>query len=164
MDLLNQLGIDVRLLIAQMVNFLVLIFILYKFLYKPVISLLEERKTTIEKGLEDARLSEYARETAEKEKKEMLLEAKKKASSILEEAKKSAEAEREKILNYTKNESDVIIAKARDVIAHEKGKMIEDVQDDIREVVALAVEKVSRGSIDAKKNQKYITEVLEEVR
>mgnify|MGYP001588456271 CR=1 FL=1 len=58
MELISKLGIDWKLLVAQIVNFFILLFVLYKFAYKPVLEMLEKRSKTIEKGIHDAKASE----------------------------------------------------------------------------------------------------------
>ena len=50
MELLHKLGIDWRLLIAQLINFSVLLFVLYKFLYHPILNILEKRRKQIEEN------------------------------------------------------------------------------------------------------------------
>ena len=72
MELLQKLGIDWRLLIAQLVNFSILVIILYKLLYKPVLKVLNDRKEKIEQGLKDAKsLGEELERTKELQKREI---------------------------------------------------------------------------------------------
>lgn len=54
MELLNALGIDWKILLAQFVNFAVLVFVLWKFAYKPIFKFLEDRKNKIEEGIKNA--------------------------------------------------------------------------------------------------------------
>ena len=53
-ELLTKLGIDLKLLVAQIVNFLILLLVLYKFAYGPIVAMLEKRQKKIEKGLKEA--------------------------------------------------------------------------------------------------------------
>ena len=54
MELLSNLGINGKLLLAQIVNFFILLYILKRFAYKPILKVLDDRKEKIEKGLRDA--------------------------------------------------------------------------------------------------------------
>ena len=55
MEALESLGIDWKMLVAQVVNFIILLLILRKFLFGPIVKLLDDRRKTIEKGLSDAK-------------------------------------------------------------------------------------------------------------
>ena len=69
MEIFEKLGIDVKLVIAQLVNFFILLYVLKRFAYKPVLKILEDRERKIEKGLKDAQSAEkrlHEMEEAEK--------------------------------------------------------------------------------------------------
>ena len=68
-ELITKLGIDWKFLIAQIVNFLVLLFVLYKFAYGPILAMLEKRQKKIEKGLKDAEAATKNSKKAKKSKK-----------------------------------------------------------------------------------------------
>jgi len=55
MKLLQALGLDIRILSAQLINFAVLLFVLWRFGYKPILKFLDDRKDQIEKGVDDAK-------------------------------------------------------------------------------------------------------------
>ncbi|MBI2593944.1 F0F1 ATP synthase subunit B, partial [Candidatus Daviesbacteria bacterium] len=75
--ILSDFGVQPVLLLAQIVNFLVLLWILNKLLYKPVLKVLEERKAKIEKGLKNAEeIEKRLAQTAEEEEKAILAAAK----------------------------------------------------------------------------------------
>ena len=80
MELLGKLGIDWRLLIAQIINFLLLLVILYRLLYKPVIALLDQRSAKIEKSLQAAQQIEANLKQTESERAQKILAAKKEAA------------------------------------------------------------------------------------
>ena len=76
-ELFSKLGIDWRLLVAQLANFLILLFVLRRFAYKPLLKLLEERKQRIADGLANAQKAKSNLEEAEKERQEIISTAKK---------------------------------------------------------------------------------------
>ena len=84
-SLLTQLGIDWKLLIAQIINFLVLLAILYKFLYKPVFKILHDREEKIEKSLRQAERIEKNLFESEAEKSKIVAEARNEAGKVIAE-------------------------------------------------------------------------------
>ena len=101
MELLTNVGINGKLLLAQSVNFVILLFVLYKFAYGPVLKLLTERTSKIEKGLKD---SEYAQkkliEITEKE-REIFTRARKQAQEIVAKAEEVAMKNKEEIIGLS---------------------------------------------------------------
>ena len=108
-ELINTFHIDIKLIIAQLVNFAIVLFVLYKFAYGPVLKMMEERAKKIEKGLQD---SEEARkklvEISEKE-KEVLVEARKAAQEIVSKAEEVANRNKEEIIASAKVQAEKIL-------------------------------------------------------
>lgn len=113
MQILNQFGFEPVLFLAQIVNFLILAFIFKKFLYKPILKTLSDRKRTIAKGLEDAEKAAEERTHAQEQKEKIIRTADKEAEKILDETKKAAEEIRAQILEEAKEESRKIVAEAK---------------------------------------------------
>lgn len=90
-DILNNFGINWFLLAAQIVNFLIVIWLLKKFAYKPIFSMLEKRRKQIEQGLKDAEKSQQLLEKTQQEEKEVLKKAQATAQDILSDAQKQAQ-------------------------------------------------------------------------
>lgn len=161
MELLHNLGIDWKLLLAQIVNFLVLLFVLYKFAYGPVLKLLNERTSKIEKGLKDAEdAGKKLSEMAEKE-KEVLVEARKEAQEIITKAEAVAVKSKDEIMANAKQQSEKVFADAQKKIETERDKMMEDVKKQVAELVAMAAEKVIGEKIDDKKDRELIEKAIE---
>ena len=90
MDALAQLGIDWKLLLAQVVNFGILLFILKRYAYQPMLQLMDERAARIEKGLKDAEAAEQKLRSVEEEEKAILAGARQQAKELLVETDKAA--------------------------------------------------------------------------
>ena len=106
--------------IAQILNFLFLVFVLAKFAYKPLMKMMEERKNKIAGDLANA---EKAKEDAEGIKAEYaakLAAARQEAQEIVENARRTAQAAHDKIMAETKAEQEQAIASAKDAITREK--------------------------------------------
>ena len=160
MELIQQLGIDWRLIIAQIVNFLILLAILYKFVYKPVVKILDDRKDDIARGMRQADESKQALDEAISSKEEILTAAKRDAQAAMEEAKKYGENERARIIEYAKTEADQVLVKAKDLIMAEKKQMIRELKAELHEAVAIATEKVASVKVDAQADKKIIEDAL----
>lgn len=154
------MGIDWKLFIAQLINFGVLLFILYKFAYKPVLKMLDDRTDRIEKGLADAEKSGKKLKEIEEKEREVLVEAKKQAKDIIKKAEDQAEVNKVELLKTAQVESDKIIEKAKKVAGEEKDKMMVDVKGEIATLVAVAVEKIIDEKMNDDKDAKIVKEVI----
>lgn len=163
MELLDKLGIDWRLLIAQLVNFLILVLILYKFLYKPLLKMLEGRKEKIEKGLRDAEQLGVELERTKELQAEEIKKAKVEAHAIIEEAEKRAEAAGAETKQKTKAEVEKLITVAKNQMIEEKEKMMIEVKKEATGLVIAVAEKVVGKMVDAKAQKGLIEETLKEV-
>ncbi len=155
-ELLSKLGIDWKLLIAQIINFLVLLFVLYKFAYGPVLAMLDKRTKKIEQGLKDADEAHKKLAESEEKQKEILRKARTEAKDIVEKAHLQAEKSKSEIAGEAKKQSDKIIANAKDQIEQEKNKMITEVKSEIGSLVVAATEKIIGEKIDEKKDKELI--------
>lgn len=128
MEIIKALGIDnYWVLIAQFLNFAVLLFILYKFAYGPMIKMLDDRASKIDDGIKDAKKAKKnLEEVAEKEK--VLGEAKNEARRIIEAAENIAEKNKVEILETAKAEAKEIFAKTERAIEEEKKKLREEIK------------------------------------
>ena len=161
---MEKLGIDWRLFIAQIINFLVLFFVLRKFLYKPVVIMLESRRKTIEKSLEDALKMEesVARMNAENEKK--LQEIKKEAARILEEAAARAEKMHEEKMGLTRQDVQKIIEQGKVQLAEERQEVFRGVREEAATLITSALAIVLKDIPHEKISKALIEESLKKIK
>ena len=159
-ELLSKLGIDWKLIIAQIVNFLVLLFVLYKFAYGPILGMLEKRQKKIEKGLADADKAQKNLEKSEEKQKEILRKARTEAKDIVEKAHMQAEKSKSEIAVEAKAQSEKILVDAKKQISQEKEKMISEVKSEIGSLVVAATEKIILERIDEKKDKELIEKLI----
>ena len=95
---MESLGIDFKLILAQVFNFVVLFVILKKFLYKPLLKIFEERKTKIEEGLLNAEKIKKELAEIEIDRQKVLSAARKEAADLILEQRKFAQKEKEEII------------------------------------------------------------------
>lgn len=159
-ELLTSLGIDWRLFGAQLINFAILLLVLYKFAYKPVLKMFDDRTSKIEKGLADAEESQKKLAEIEEKEKEVLIKAKKQAKDIIKKAEDQAEINKAELVAVAKEESDKIVQKAQKVAGEEKDKMVTEVKKEISILVSVAVEKIVSEKIDDTKDAQIINDVI----
>src|SRR3989344_1278848 len=110
---MEKLGIEPSLLLAQLINFSIIVVVLTRFLYKPILGMLAKRKKEIEEGLA---ITERMRAEEEKlglRKEKLLAEARKEARVILEDAKKQGKDMGSEIVAAAHKEAGEIIQKAK---------------------------------------------------
>lgn len=120
---MEKLGISPIQLIAQIINFVIMIVVLKKLLYQPILTALENRRKKIEEGLNYSEKMKQELEKVEKKKTEILEEAKKEARGVLEDSKKTAEGVRIEILEKAQTEAKAIIEKGKKDVEQERKDM-----------------------------------------
>ncbi|MBT4277232.1 F0F1 ATP synthase subunit B [Candidatus Falkowbacteria bacterium] len=163
MELLNKLGIHPTLLIAQIINFIILLLVLYKFLYNPILKLLKKRQDKIVKSLDDAKQIEEKLKKAEKDYDQKMAEARKEAMAVLSETEKQSNKQKEESVQKTKEEVAEIIKKAKEQITQEKEKIVEDTKKEIADVVMLAIEKTVGKEMNDKIDKKMIEKTVKDL-
>lgn len=142
MELISKLGIDWKLIAAQIVNFFILLFVLYKFAYKPVLNMLEKRSKMIEKGVHDAKASEERLKEIEETRRKVLDEAAREVGKLLEKAKADAEAMKKDLMANANEQAEDLLRRTKALIAEEKEKMTEDVKKEVAKFIILATGKI----------------------
>ena len=159
---MKELGIDLGLLVSQVVNFGLLVALLTVFLYKPILRKLEERAERVKKGLEDADRAERLKAEAEAHRKEELDHARGEAHEVVERATRAAEQQRQEILAQARQEAHEIIMRAQQQAERE----IQEGQVAIRqEVIDLAIASAShllQEDVDDEKHHQLVKEFLAE--
>lgn len=145
MEILGMFGINPMLLVAQIVNFLIVFYILKRFALKPILAMLKNREKTIREGLEQADEARRLLEETTVKEKAVLRKAQTEAKALLEETKKHrgellAETERK-----TKEQADKILQEAREQITFETKEAEKRLTGHIS---ALAIEIIQRSSSD----------------
>lgn len=150
-ELIHQFGIEWKLLLAQIVNFFILLVVLKKFAYGPIMNILKERKKRIEEGLLAAEESQKKLGEAEKEKEAILTEARKESLGIIQKSEVTAKKKEGQILAEASKKADGIFQEEKAKIHEEKLKMKEDIYKEssgfLKEALAKIVEK-SPESLD----------------
>lgn len=143
-EALSSLGINFKLLLAQLVNFGLLLILLYFFLYKPILKMLKERSDKVRKGLTDAEEIEKKLEKVEMDVQARLSKAEKNAVKILAEAKSQTEETKANVLAETEKKATAILENTRKQEEAEKAKTMLAVQSEIGKLVVKTIESLAK--------------------
>ncbi len=149
--------------IAQVLNFLILVFVLAKFAYKPVVSIMEERKNKISSDLEAAEKAKEDAEAFKAEYAEKLANARQEAQAIIDNARKTAQAAHDKIMNETKAEQEQVLASAKEAIALEKKKAMDDIRTQVISLSMIAASKIVERKLSSEEDKKLADEIVDSI-
>ena len=161
MDLISKLGIDWRLLIAQLINFIVLLLVLNHFLYQPILNILRDREDKVKKSLEDTKKIEEELLKIAKEREESLKNARLEAKDIIHTATSAASAQKEEILTVAKQEAESILAKAQKQNLATAQKIRTDIMSDLSDIVISITEQILAKKITKDTDKQMIKQSLE---
>ena len=158
--LLKKLGIELHILIAQIINFVILLFILRRFFYKPLMNLLDKRRAIIDKGLADAKEAEENLRKIETVKTEKIIEGEREANKIIEKSKKTAEEKSALILKETQEKSENLLKEAKEIAEEEKRETLAGLKQEIGDLIIAASSQILKKNLNVKDNEKIISEQL----
>lgn len=163
-DILSSLGIDWTLLIFQAVAFLILVFLLGKFVYPVFLRIIDERQDKLDEGTRAAAEAEKKAAEAEKKIEKALKEARSEATDIVATAKSEATAMVGKAEADAKRRGDRIVEEAREEIDKEVIAARKSLQRDTAELVKQAASIATAGVADSKLDTALIKKSVEEAK
>ncbi|HXQ80834.1 MAG TPA: F0F1 ATP synthase subunit B [Opitutaceae bacterium] len=150
----QQFGISWPFLLAQILNFSVVAFILWRFAFKPVLAVLDERQKKIAAGLEYAEQMKAKLDAVQQESVASARRAQIEATRIIDEARRSAKEFLDKQTQESAAKAGEIVAKAQQVIELEKKKMLAEARMEIaRLVIAITQRVLSKEMSDAERSR-----------
>lgn len=150
-ELLENLEIKWQLLAAQAVNFFILLFLLKKFLYKPMLKFLRERREAIEEGLKKSELAEQKFQEMREFQAKELAKTRREAQKIIDESKKRAEEAKKQIVAKTREEAEGIFTKAERDIAQMKAQRMAEAEQELGKLALEGMEYLLREKMSDEK-------------
>lgn len=157
---MENLGIDGKLLLAQIINFVLFFILVKQFVVKPFTSFLnQERKNEEEKNkmLEKLKKSEEAGVEAEKKMKEKM---KKEFDGLFAEAKKDAQALRNDLIKQAETDAQEIRDKSKKLLEEERNTLYREVKDKIIKTSLMIVERSLSDSLDESSRKKVTSSII----
>ncbi|MFH1088802.1 MAG: F0F1 ATP synthase subunit B [Candidatus Uhrbacteria bacterium] len=157
------LGINLKLFLAQLVHFVIVLLVFWKWIYGPVVKMLDKRAETIEKSMKQAKEVEERVAKLETERHEVISAAKAEASHRIEEAQGTAEARKNDILVAAKVEVERVVKSGKEQLVKEKEAMIREVKTEIAEIAVAAAKQVLKESISEKESKKLAEQAVDKL-
>jgi len=163
MGALGRFGLDPILFAAQLVNFLVIAWVINRFLLRPLMANLKARREKLEKGLQDAEKARVALEDAGREKEKVLQEASAEAYRMLENARDESERLRAAALERAGKDAERMIEEARGLMALERQEMEKAVQGLSLQLSGRILESAVEGLFSDEEKARIVTRGLERI-
>ena len=159
---MEGLGISLPSLLAQIINFIILLGLLYLVAYKPVMRMLDERSRKIKESVEQTESIKEQAAHAEEETRRRIEAASKEGQEVIARAARTSEEIRQKARQEARPEAEAVIAKARVEIQRERDGAIDELRKEFADLTILTAEKVIERSLDKDAHLQLIDKVLEE--
>jgi F-type H+-transporting ATPase subunit b len=158
---LAQLGLNLGYLVVQIGCFLIVLVVVNAWIVKPLKGLLEKRRTTITRSVEDAHIAAEARANAEKEAGRIINEAQVKATHLVNEATERADTVMEEVKAGAEKE----IESERDAtLAEERNRMLADLRGQVAALSIAAAQRLIGASLDEKRQHALLDEFFSGVK
>ncbi len=161
--MMSNLIPDLGQMIVSAIAFFILLGLLSKLAFPPVLKMLEERQKKIRDSIEKAEETRMEAERLLAEYKKQLADARAEAHSIAEQGKKVGESMKEDIVAKAREEAQVMIAKATEEIGAEKRKAMEELQEGIAALTVAAASRVVAKELTEADHKRLIEEYVAEI-
>lgn len=160
---LELFGLNGKLFLAQLINFAVVLFVVARWVYKPLLKAIDAREGTIQKGLQDAEEAKRERQAAVADARSAHDQAQVEARALIEVARREAIVERAKLMAETQVELERQLNEARTRLKEEKLVMTAAFKKEMVELVLAATTKVVAKTLDEKGHRALIEEAIKEL-
>jgi F-type H+-transporting ATPase subunit b len=154
---------DPGLFIWTILTFLVLVGLLTKFAWRPLLEALERRQKTIAQALEDAQHARHELERLQRESQQMLQTARHEADAIISRSRSDAEALREELKQKSRAEAAAIVKNAERQIQQETARAIQQIRQEAVDLSVTIASKILRRQVSKEDNEALIEETIKQV-
>ncbi|PID83304.1 ATP synthase F0 subunit B [Candidatus Campbellbacteria bacterium] len=141
-EIINSFGLDWKIFTAEIVNFIIILFILYYFLFRKVFANLEKRQEIIKKGVEKGEEAEKIVNDAEKKADDILADSRLDANDRVKESMQKAKDKEAEILKEAETLKSQILERAEKAGEKRKEDILKNIDKDIAKLAVLGAEKV----------------------
>ncbi len=159
-EIFTKLGLDMKLIVAQAVNFVLLLIILHRLAYKPILGILEKRADTIDKSLKQAKKIEEELQRTEEDRKKEMKKAREEYRALVAEAEETGKQKKKEITEEARRKTEEIVARAKEEIRSEKEKSVRAARQEIADLVIEISRKIIGRNIDEGKERELVKESL----
>ncbi|MCS5625632.1 MAG: F0F1 ATP synthase subunit B [Candidatus Marinimicrobia bacterium] len=155
--------LDPGLFVWTILTFLLLVFVLAKFAWKPLLKMLQDREDMVRSSLEDAEKAKSELERLNEESEAIMAKARSEAQSILADGKAAAEKVKDDIIAKSKEQANKIREDAGNQIQVEKDKAISEIKKEVVNLTLSVAEKLIQKNLSDADNKSLIEESLKKV-
>ncbi|MBU0540541.1 F0F1 ATP synthase subunit B [Patescibacteria group bacterium] len=159
---LGTLGINWKLFIAQLINFAVVALVVWKWIYKPLLKLMDERTKKISDGLEFSKDATLQLEQIKAEKEVVMRQAKSDAIGLIEDAKRKAEDVKKEKLDQAKAEIEKLVEEGKERMENERRSSFDLLKRDAADLTASLAENLL-SALDAKTRHELVKDSLQNI-
>ncbi|MEG1500341.1 MAG: F0F1 ATP synthase subunit B [Clostridiales bacterium] len=155
--------INLQLFIFALIDFLILLFVLYKFLYNPLLKMMDDRKKGIEDALNQADQARQEVASTQAVLQSEIDNAKNEARSLVNAAKQDAEKLKAEILQQAKEDAHIISEKAKEQIIREQKEAIADLKKEVATMAVTAAAHILQEEMTAEKQKNLTDKYIENI-
>jgi len=144
-------------------TFLIVLLILRKIAWGPIVSMLEERSKGIQSAIDRAHTAKDEAESILKKNRELLAKADSEAEKIIREGREFADKVRAELTEKAQVESQKMIASAKDEIEQEKRRALDVLRNEVADMAVKGAEKILRATLDAEKQKAVVNDMIREM-
>ena len=144
-------------------TFLLLVFLLSKFAWKPILSALKQREDAIKDSLEQAEKAKDEAKQILAENQNSLAKAEEESKKIIEQSRQFAENLKEQMLNESKAQAQKLVDDATSEIERKKNAAFDELKNQIADISIKAAEKILKENLDADKNKKLVDKYISDI-
>jgi F-type H+-transporting ATPase subunit b len=156
----NTFGVDWPHLVAQIISFSIVCFLLHRFAYKPVLCMLDQRRQQIAQGVADREKIKIELEQAEAERRRIMMQADLKARQVIDEAHNAAARLLEKEMQKAIAVAEQVIAKSREAALQEHERMLAELRREVGILVIQATASITRKILTPEDQRRMAEETL----
>lgn len=161
--MVEALGLTLKEFVFYLLNFIILIGILGKFLYRPFINMLETRRQTIKEAFDSAEATNKRADEKLAKYEKRIANVEEEGREIIREATDKAKAKAAGIIDEANAQADDIVKKARLEMEREKESALADMRDQISELALMMAERIMEKEIEVNGQEQILDQVMEEV-
>ncbi len=162
-ELFSKLGIDWRLLIANTLTFFIVLWVLRKFAYRPLMNVMAKRQATIGEGLDAAKRSQEELTAIQTEKQRILEETKTESLKMLQSTQADAQKLRQQLLDQAQSDATALTQRTAAELERQRKQMIESAKGELADLVVAATSKVVGQQLDEKLQKTLADQAIKEV-
>jgi len=159
---MEGLGVTWSTLVAQIINFVILLGLLYLVAYKPILRMFDERSRRIKESMEQTDTIREQAARADEDVKKRMEEAGKEGQEVISRATRTGEEARQKVQQEARQEAEAILERARLEIQRERDEAVDELRQEFADLTIEAAGKVIEKSLDKEAHRELIDKVLEE--